>query len=160
MAASARRKRSSSESGRVRWAVTLPGAKIKSQAVIRAIFLDVRRTEASVFRRSDLMKYLRQGTLGGDMGRISIMCAAAAAAAFSMLGASAVRAQGTASLSGQVAILERPGETTEDLANVVVFLEPVNAASRSPLNRVNTVMALDKRQFSPRVRVEIGRAHV
>lgn len=87
------------------------------------------------------------------MRRISVMCTAAAAAAFSMLGASAVRAQGTASVSGQVVILERPGETTEDLANVVVFLEPMNATSRSTLSRVNTVMALDKRQFSPRVRV-------
>jgi plastocyanin len=87
------------------------------------------------------------------MRRISVICTTAAAAAFSMLGASSGRAQATASVSGQVVILERPGETTEDLANVVVFLEPVNAATRSTLGRVNSVMTLDKRQFSPRVRV-------
>lgn len=87
------------------------------------------------------------------MRRISVIWPSAAVVAFSMLGVSAVRAQATASVSGQVVILERPGETTEDLANVVVFLEPVNAMTRPAPSRVNTVMALDKRQFSPRVRV-------
>jgi plastocyanin len=62
-------------------------------------------------------------------------------------------AQATTSVSGQVAILERPGEATEDLANVVVFLEPVGASSRARSAPTNTVIALDKRQFSPRVRV-------
>ena len=59
----------------------------------------------------------------------------------------------TTTVSGQVSILERPGETTEDLGNVVVFLEPVGAASRARFAATNTVIALDKRQFSPRVRV-------
>lgn len=63
-------------------------------------------------------------------------------------------AQGTTSVSGQVSIVERPGESTEDLGNVVVFLEPVGASARTqPPGPTNTVIALDKRQFSPRVRV-------
>lgn len=57
-----------------------------------------------------------------------------------------------ATVAGQVTILERPGEPTEDLANAVVFLEPVNAVpGAAPPTRV--VMSLEKRQFSPRVRV-------
>jgi plastocyanin len=58
----------------------------------------------------------------------------------------------TVTVSGQVTITERPGEETEDLANVVVFLEPIAAAGRKPV-ATNTVIALEKRQFSPRVRV-------
>lgn len=82
------------------------------------------------------------------------MSAVWAASLLTMLGASAAWAQGTVSVSGQVVILERPGETTEDLGNVVVFLEPVGATPRAgSLERTNTVMALDRRQFSPRVRV-------
>jgi len=57
-----------------------------------------------------------------------------------------------ATVSGQLTILERPGEPTEDLENAVVFLEPVATASvRTSPTKV--VMALEKRQFSPRVRV-------
>jgi plastocyanin len=97
------------------------------------------------------MTYLRKGTLSRDIRRISVI---GTAVTLTMLGAATTGAQGTASVSGQVVILERPGETTEDLGNVVVFLEPVNAAARpGTLSRTNTVMALDKRQFSPRVRV-------
>ena len=63
-------------------------------------------------------------------------------------------ATATASVSGQVSILERAGETTEDLGNVVVFLEPALTPSRpQKLAPTNTVMALQSRQFSPRVRV-------
>ena len=59
-----------------------------------------------------------------------------------------------ASVSGQVTIIERPGEETEDLANVVVFLEPLTPSPRAkPPAATNTTMALEKRQFSPRVRV-------
>jgi plastocyanin len=58
----------------------------------------------------------------------------------------------TTSVSGQVTITERPGEETGDLANVVVFLEPMTAAGRKPA-ATNTTIALEKRQFSPRVRV-------
>ena len=60
-------------------------------------------------------------------------------------------APATTTVSGQVTVNERPGEQTEDLANVVVFLEALTAA-RKPAP-TNTVIALEKRQFSPRVRV-------
>jgi plastocyanin len=66
----------------------------------------------------------------------------------------AADAQGTTTVSGQVTILERTGEITEDLRNTVVYLEPVNATSRGKLpGPTNTVIALQSRQFSPRVRV-------
>lgn len=67
-----------------------------------------------------------------------------------------VAAQGTTSVSGQVTILERPGETTEDLGNVVVYLEPASASARvrpPVLSPTNTAIVLQSRQFSPRVRV-------
>lgn len=58
------------------------------------------------------------------------------------------------SVSGQVAIAERPGEVTEDIQNVVIFLEPVGAsASKAKLATTKTSIALQSRQFSPRVRV-------
>lgn len=82
-----------------------------------------------------------------------------AAAAVAVL-AGTIGAQGTAVVSGQVTILERPGETTEDLGNVVVYLEPASASARvrsgsppSSSSPTNTVIALQSRQFSPRVRV-------
>lgn len=85
----------------------------------------------------------------------AVSCIAALAAVL----ANTVGAQGTASVRGQVTIVERPGEVTEDLANVVVFLEPVSAASRAKAPAspapTNTVIALEKRQFSPRVRVVV-----
>lgn len=57
-------------------------------------------------------------------------------------------------VSGQVSIQERPGDVTEDLANVVVFLEPVAPNPRSQVKgTTKATMALDKRQFSPRVTV-------
>ena len=72
--------------------------------------------------------------------------------AFAGTAAAQVPAPATASVNGQVVITERPGEETEDLANVVVFLEPLVSSSRKPA-ATNTVIALEKRQFSPRVRV-------
>jgi len=59
------------------------------------------------------------------------------------------------SVSGQVVIQERDGEVTEDIQNVVVYLEPTGAApARAPrLDPTNTSIALQSRQFSPRVRV-------
>jgi plastocyanin len=68
--------------------------------------------------------------------------------------ASTLKAQGTTSVSGRVTILERPGEVTEDLDNVVVFLEPVAAPARlRPPPVTDTDMRLHRRQFQPRVRV-------
>jgi plastocyanin len=84
-------------------------------------------------------------------------------AALATVLASTVTAQGTR-VSGQVTIVERPGETTEDLDNVVVFLEPgtpTRARQVSPATApTNTVIALQSRQFSPRVRVVTGGSKV
>ena len=67
-----------------------------------------------------------------------------------VLGAPGVRAQGA--VSGQVSLLERAGERSEDLADVIVWLEPAaNARVRTPPAMVT--MQLQGRQFSPRVRV-------
>jgi plastocyanin len=78
---------------------------------------------------------------------------AALAAVF--IGTSAARTPRIASVSGQVTIQEREGEVTEDIQNVVVFLEPVGApASKAPkVAAMKTTIALQSRQFSPRVRV-------
>lgn len=81
------------------------------------------------------------------------LCSIIAIAACAMRGSDAL-AQGTTSVSGQVTIVERPGEVAEDLGNTVVYLEPINAASRARLvGPANSVIALQSRQFSPRVRV-------
>ena len=55
-------------------------------------------------------------------------------------------------VAGQVTIQERPGETTEDLANTVVYLEPAGGA-RPRIAPTNATITLTGRQFSPRVRV-------
>jgi plastocyanin len=74
-----------------------------------------------------------------------------------------VQAQ-AATVSGQVSITERPGEVTEDLGNVVVFLEPASGGrpSGAPAASANarTTIALQSRQFSPRVRVVMRGATV
>ena len=57
-------------------------------------------------------------------------------------------------VSGRVTILERVGEVTEDLQNVVVYLEATGAPQGSQaFAPANSVIALQSRQFSPRVRV-------
>ena len=55
-------------------------------------------------------------------------------------------------VSGQVSIVERPGEQTEDLANTVVYLE-VPAGQKVRISPANEQMALQARQFAPHVRV-------
>ena len=55
-------------------------------------------------------------------------------------------------VSGQVSMIERPGEQTEDLGNTVLYLE-VPAGQKVKLAPVNDQMALQARQFSPHVRV-------
>lgn len=60
-------------------------------------------------------------------------------------------ARGQGPVSGQVSIVERPGEQTEDLGNTVVYLQPTGARAKAP--PVNEAMALQARQFSPRVRI-------
>ena len=92
------------------------------------------------------------GGFSGRTVRIFALCVASAVAAGTLPWQGAIQAGAT--VSGQVSILERPGETTEDLGNVVVFLEPAAVPVRTPkLTPTNTVIALQSRQFSPRVRV-------
>ena len=55
------------------------------------------------------------------------------------------------SVSGQVSLLERPGEQTEDLADVIVWLEPTGG-TRVRTSPTTTTIQLQGRQFSPRVR--------
>ena len=67
-----------------------------------------------------------------------------------VLAARGLFAQGT--VSGQVSLLERSGEQSEDLADVLVWLEPA-ANSRVRTTAATVTMQLLGRQFSPRVRV-------
>jgi plastocyanin len=55
-------------------------------------------------------------------------------------------------VSGQVSIVERPGEQTEDLGNTVVYLE-LPAGQKAKLAPVNDQMALQARQFAPHIRI-------
>ena len=54
-------------------------------------------------------------------------------------------------VSGQVNIKEKAGDETEDLANAVIYLEP--SAGKPKLANTNTSIALQGRQFAPRVRI-------
>lgn len=53
---------------------------------------------------------------------------------------------------GQVRLLERPGETTSDLANTVIHLEPVSGGASGTAPLVAQISMQD-RQFAPRVEV-------
>lgn len=53
------------------------------------------------------------------------------------------------SLGGRVTILEKPGENTTDLRNAVVYLLPKSGTART--TEMKAQMAMDGRQFSPRV---------
>jgi plastocyanin len=66
-----------------------------------------------------------------------------------MLLAREVGAQGA--VSGRVAMQEKPGETTKDFDATVVYLMPTGAAAR--IAETKTQMAMNGRQFAPRVRV-------
>jgi plastocyanin len=57
-----------------------------------------------------------------------------------------------AAVSGQVSLKERPGDDTEDLTNAIVYLEAVGGA-KSKAAATNTSIAMQARQFAPRVRV-------
>jgi plastocyanin len=60
--------------------------------------------------------------------------------------------QGAGPVSGQVSIIERPGEQTEDLNNTVIYLEPAGGA-KVKISPTNESMALQSRNFAPHVRV-------
>jgi plastocyanin len=63
--------------------------------------------------------------------------------------ARALYAQGA--VSGQITLLERVGEESEDLADAIVWLEPTGS-TRARTTPIMTTIQLEKRQFSPRVR--------
>ncbi len=66
-----------------------------------------------------------------------------------VLGAPALLAQGA--VSGQINLLERVGEESEDLADAIVWLEPTGATKAKGAT-MNVTIELRNRQFSPRVR--------
>ena len=63
--------------------------------------------------------------------------------------AAPLAAQGV--VSGQVSLLERPGESSEDLADVIVWLEPTGN-TRGRATPATATIQLQGRQFSPHVR--------
>ncbi|MEP7002718.1 MAG: hypothetical protein ABI969_19660 [bacterium] len=67
-----------------------------------------------------------------------------------VLAAPTVFAQGA--VSGQVSLQERAGEQSEDLADVIVWLE-LTGNARARTSPTTTTIQLQGRQFSPRVRV-------
>jgi plastocyanin len=67
-----------------------------------------------------------------------------------MVATNDLRSQGP--VSGQISIIERPGESTEDLGNTVIYLE-VPPAMRPKVQGAKETIALQSRQFSPHVRV-------
>jgi plastocyanin len=62
-----------------------------------------------------------------------------------------VRSQGH--VTGQVSILERDNETTSDLGNAVIYLEPLSATPKTKQKELHSLIALQARAFQPRVRV-------
>jgi plastocyanin len=67
-----------------------------------------------------------------------------------LFAATSMRAQGA--VAGQVSIMERPGDKTEDLANTVIYLEPVGGA-KVAAKAANTNIDMKDRNFSPHIRV-------
>lgn len=70
--------------------------------------------------------------------------------ALALAAGASLGAQGA--VSGQVTIQEKAGDPTEDLGNVVVYLEPANGVNKRP-SATNTSIALQAREFRPRVRI-------
>jgi plastocyanin len=56
-------------------------------------------------------------------------------------------------VNGQVTIQERPGVRTTDLANAVIWLEPMTASSPRIAPTPNAQIAMEDRQFTPGIRV-------
>jgi plastocyanin len=89
------------------------------------------------------------------MGKTSSAASGAALALVALMVALMVATndlQGQGPVSGQVSIIERPGENTEDLGNTVIYLD-VPAAMRPKFQPSTETIALQSRAFSPHVRV-------
>lgn len=69
-----------------------------------------------------------------------------------LLSAAAPTIRAQSAVSGQVLVLEKGGEQAEDVGNTVIYLEPAGGA-KGRLPATNTSIALQARQFAPRVRV-------
>ena len=61
-------------------------------------------------------------------------------------------AEGQGNVVGQITIQEKPGESTTDLGNTVVWLESASGARTRPVP-TNSQMSMDGRKFSPHLRV-------
>jgi plastocyanin len=61
-------------------------------------------------------------------------------------------AAGQGTVSGQVALTERPGEKTEDIGSTVIYLEPVGGA-KPKTSSMSVTMDMKNRAFSPHVHV-------
>lgn len=61
-------------------------------------------------------------------------------------------AEGQGNVVGQITIQEKPGESTTDLGNTVVWLESASGARTRPAP-TNSQMSMDGRKFSPHLRV-------
>ena len=85
-----------------------------------------------------------RGSVVGRVGPFVVAMGMAMAAPF-VLGA-----QGT--LTGRVAITERPGETTTDFSSTIIYLVPKDTA-RLRLRPVEASLAMSGRAFVPHVRV-------
>jgi plastocyanin len=87
------------------------------------------------------------------MARISMLPAALVGStiALSVIAVQPVSAQGA--VTGQVSVLERPGETTTDLGNTVIYLVPTSSSRIRYKSDLKEQMAMQSRQFVPRVRV-------
>jgi plastocyanin len=76
-----------------------------------------------------------------------------AASAVALLTSEAALAQGA--VTGQVSLLERPGEQSTDLANAVIYLESLSGGATRPkpaeAQRGGAQIAMQSRRFSPRV---------
>lgn len=83
------------------------------------------------------------------MTRPNAVIKVATIAVVALIAATPVAAQGP--VSGQVSIIERPGEQTEDAGNTVVYLETATPV-KMKVNSVET-MVVQARQFAPHVRV-------
>ena len=59
-------------------------------------------------------------------------------------------AQTTATVNGQVTLLEKPGAASRDLATAVVYLVPAKP-SKEPLKPMKATMTMHDREFSPSV---------
>src|SRR4051812_5443461 len=153
IASSARRSRTASDSAAAR-EESVPARWAYSSGLLRArpsrnrqsvSVLDALPRVAPLFTLAATLNAVMKVSVGEGMMSRSILRQLALLLCFT---APVAGAQG--SVAGQVSLLERPGESSEDLADVIVWLDPVNPA-RSKMAPITTTVQLKSRQFNPRV---------